>query len=231
MAWMSRARSGRVRALCPDVSLAVDVMLVRLVEGGRVIEPGWCGEKLGNRATAAWARLCLSSRHPSNLSINHFNQLIPQPSSQPVTTSPAHAHAHALAPPLPPSQPPSSSMASILRASLRAPLSSGAAGPSNAAFILPCRKLVLEYCEVWGSNKGMRDFVATEAVRLAEKYPGVEFVVRRVENRHPHLKGNYGKLNQLGSVSVADELTGFAFVPPPPPPPSRSPHQSTDRPR
>lgn len=83
--------------------------------------------------------------------------------------------------------------ASILRASLKAPLSSGTAGPSSAAFLLPCKKLVVEYCEVWGSNRGMRDFVASEAVRLAERYPGVEMVVKRVENRHPHLRGSYGQ--------------------------------------
>ncbi len=92
--------------------------------------------------------------------------------------------------------------APVLRASLRAPLSSGTAGPSSAAFLLPCRKLVLEYCEVWGSNKGMRDFVATEAVKLAERYPGVEMVIKRVENRHPHLKGNYGK-HQLACRIIA----------------------------
>jgi len=110
--------------------------------------------------------------------------------------------------------------APLLRASLRAPLASGTAGPSSAAFLLPCRKLVLEYCEGWGANKGMRDFVATEAVRLAERFPGVEMVVKRVENRHPHLRGNYGRLHlafgggshQLGLATVTGwvEWTGWA---------------------
>lgn len=120
--------------------------------------------------------------HPTQL--NTPLRLLSPPSPQP---PPLHQTSS-----LPPSASPKLMAAPILRASLRAPLASGTAGPSSAAFVLPCRKLVLEYCEVWGSNRGMRDFVASEAVRLAERYPGVEMVIKRVENRHPHLRGNYG---------------------------------------
>lgn len=53
-------------------------------------------------------------------------------------------------------------------------------------------QLVFEYCETWGSNKGMRSFLSKgDVVKVAERYPGVEVVVRRVENRHPHLRGVY----------------------------------------
>ncbi|KAM0792858.1 hypothetical protein ACM66B_002622 [Microbotryomycetes sp. NB124-2] len=78
-------------------------------------------------------------------------------------------------------------MAHILRRSLAAPVSNG-----SAAFVLPCRKLVFEYCESWGSNKGMREFLGRgDIVKVAERNPGVEIVLRRVDNRHPHIKGVY----------------------------------------
>lgn len=109
----------------------------------------------------------------------------------------------------------SSAMASILRRQLSAPVSNG-----HGSFILPCKKvrveigpcifasswytvrcsswlftqLVIEYCEQWGSNRGMRDFLSKgDVVRLAERNPGVELVVRRVEHRHPHLRGVYSE--------------------------------------
>lgn len=54
---------------------------------------------------------------------------------------------------------------------------------------------MFEYCETWGSNKGMRSFLSKgDVVKVAERYPGVEVVVRRVENRHPHLRGVYSTL-------------------------------------
>lgn len=103
--------------------------------------------------------------------------------------------------------------APLLRRSLAVPLSNG-----SGSFVLPCKKvrllsrsppllvprlakaltplnpqLVFEYCETWGSNEGMRNFLSKgDVVKVAERYPGVEVVVRRVENRHPHLRGVYG---------------------------------------
>lgn len=71
-------------------------------------------------------------------------------------------------------------MIPVLRRSLIAPLSNG--GPS-AAFVLPCKKLVVEYCETWGSNRGMQQFIQSSLVPLACANPSVELVLRRVENR------------------------------------------------
>lgn len=86
---------------------------------------------------------------------------------------------------------------SILRRSLSAPLSNG-----HTSFILPCKKLIFEYCEVWGSNRGMKDFLAQQVTRVAAANPGVECVVRRRPNKHPVLRAVYGK---------------FSLISPPPP--------------
>ena len=77
---------------------------------------------------------------------------------------------------------------SILRRSLSAPLSNG-----HTSFILPCKKLIFEYCEVWGSNRGMKDFLAQQVTRVAAANPGVECVVRRRPNKHPVLRAVYGQ--------------------------------------
>lgn len=90
---------------------------------------------------------------------------------------------------------------SILRRGLSVPLSNG-----HTSFILPCKKLIFEYSEVWGSNGGLKDFLAKDVVALAEANPGVECVVRRRENKHPVVRGVYGApLRSL--ASPAAELT------------------------
>ncbi|GAA5887850.1 hypothetical protein JCM16303_007359 [Sporobolomyces ruberrimus] len=85
----------------------------------------------------------------------------------------------------------------ILRRSLALPTSSTPASPnlsspSPSSFVLGCKKLVLSYSEVQGSAKGMRNFLASGlASDWARQYPGVEFVVKREEGRHPMLRGVY----------------------------------------
>ncbi|GAA6033386.1 hypothetical protein JCM8097_006725 [Rhodosporidiobolus ruineniae] len=79
--------------------------------------------------------------------------------------------------------------APLLRRALAAPLTPGAA-PS--AFALPCTKLVIQYSETQGSNKGMRNFIGSAmVVDLAHRYPQVEVVVERREGAHPMLRGVY----------------------------------------
>ncbi|BGO89199.1 hypothetical protein NBRC10512_005967 [Rhodotorula toruloides] len=79
----------------------------------------------------------------------------------------------------------------ILRSSLSAPLPSTAPS-SRSAFILPCKKLVVQYSEIQGSNRGMRDFIGQGLpVDIARRYPGVEVVVERREAKHPVLRGVY----------------------------------------
>ncbi|GAA5913345.1 mitochondrial 54S ribosomal protein mL43 MRPL51 [Sporobolomyces salmoneus] len=85
----------------------------------------------------------------------------------------------------------------ILRRSLALPSSSTPASPnltspSPSSFVLGCKKLVLSYSEVQGSAKGMRSFLSSGlATQWAERYPGVEFVVKREEGRHPILRALY----------------------------------------
>ncbi|GAA5847982.1 hypothetical protein JCM3766R1_005929 [Sporobolomyces carnicolor] len=85
----------------------------------------------------------------------------------------------------------------VLRRSLALPASSTPASPNltsphSSSFVLGCKKLVLSYSEVQGSAKGMRHFLSSGlAAQWAERYPGVEFVVRREEGKHPMLRGLY----------------------------------------
>jgi hypothetical protein len=51
----------------------------------------------------------------------------------------------------------------------------------------------------------MRSFLSHgDIVKVAERYPGVEMVVKRVENRHPHLRGVYGQLSRWGKKMVEE---------------------------
>ncbi|SGY68388.1 BQ5605_C004g02882 [Microbotryum silenes-dioicae] len=85
------------------------------------------------------------------------------------------------------------SLQPILRRSLAVPVANG-----TKSFVLPCKKIVFEYCETWGSNRGMREFLANgPIVSFARRYPGVEMVVQRVDNRHPHLRAVYGQWTKL----------------------------------
>ncbi|GAA5951312.1 hypothetical protein JCM3765_002441 [Sporobolomyces pararoseus] len=85
----------------------------------------------------------------------------------------------------------------ILRRSLALPTSStpgspNLTSPSPSSTILGCKKLVISYSEVQGSAKGVRSFLGSGmAQEWARNYPGVEFVVKREEGKHPLLRGVY----------------------------------------
>jgi len=86
-------------------------------------------------------------------------------------------------------------VAPLMRASL------GATRPSNgfANFRLPCKKLVVEYCEVWGSNDGMRRFIAggdNGIAKVARENPSVEIIVKKRPFKHPVLRGLYRELRR-----------------------------------
>ncbi|GAA5854911.1 hypothetical protein JCM8547_004119 [Rhodosporidiobolus lusitaniae] len=90
----------------------------------------------------------------------------------------------------------SSASRALLRRSLAPPLTSSipslSPGPSTPAFSLACKKLVLQYSELAGSNKGARSFIGSGmVVDLARRFPGVEVVVERREGKHPVLRGVY----------------------------------------
>ena len=96
---------------------------------------------------------------------------------------------------------PPSAATTLLRASLPATRAAPGHIPSN--FSLPCRKLVVEYCETWGSSSGMRSLIRGESSReegatvesrlsqFARRNPGVEFVLKRRPYRHPVVRGLY----------------------------------------
>ncbi|PWN90205.1 hypothetical protein FA10DRAFT_301479 [Acaromyces ingoldii] len=81
-------------------------------------------------------------------------------------------------------------LAPLLRGSLgsvRGPAGSLSVG----SFVLPCRKLVLEYNETWPSSSGAKEYIEREAQQLAKRHPSVEFVVQEKPNRHPVARGFY----------------------------------------
>lgn len=96
---------------------------------------------------------------------------------------------------------------SHLRRSLSAPLANG-----HTAFVLPCKKLVFEYCEHWASNAGLREYLVQDLRRLASRYPGVELVVRRREFKHPVVRAVYGPffVPSLHVTSMTDTYATYS---------------------
>lgn len=75
---------------------------------------------------------------------------------------------------------------------LRVPLSTRPPlGGSSGTFVLPCRKVVLEYCEKSVASKGMRDYILQQASSIARTHPSVEFVVAPRPQKSPLLRGFY----------------------------------------
>lgn len=66
-----------------------------------------------------------------------------------------------------------------------------ALGGASGTYSLPCRKVVVEYCEKSVASKGTRDFLLQNAAALARSYPSVEFVVMPRPQRAPILRGFY----------------------------------------
>ncbi|SCU96698.1 LAMI_0F07426g1_1 [Lachancea mirantina] len=59
------------------------------------------------------------------------------------------------------------------------------------AYIFPCKKIVLQYCNWGGSSQGMRDFLSSKRLELlAQKCPHIEFHVVK-KSGHPLLRGHY----------------------------------------
>ena len=120
---------------------------------------------------------------------SHPTTAPPQPHTAQTTHQSSTEHTH----------PPTMAYRShLLRASLRttpsngSPSSSSLLSSATTPFILPCKKLVFEYCPSWGSNKGTIDFIAKDVEELAREYPSVEIVVRERRWKHPVLRAFYG---------------------------------------
>lgn len=64
-------------------------------------------------------------------------------------------------------------------------------GGPRGSFTLPCRKLVIEYCEKSAASKGTRDYLLQNAAHLARTHPSTEIVVLPRPQRAPLLRGFY----------------------------------------
>ncbi|KAI8973455.1 thioredoxin-like protein [Mycotypha africana] len=61
----------------------------------------------------------------------------------------------------------------------------------TGAFVLQCRKMVFNYCEHWGSNKGMIEFIKKDLAQFAKENPQIEIAVQPRPNHHPVIRGYY----------------------------------------
>ncbi|KAI8336221.1 thioredoxin-like protein [Chlamydoabsidia padenii] len=61
----------------------------------------------------------------------------------------------------------------------------------TGAFVLQCRKLVFNYCEMWGSNKGMVNYIKKDLAQFARENPQIEVVVQQRKAHHPIIRGQY----------------------------------------
>ncbi|CAO3668433.1 unnamed protein product [Umbelopsis vinacea] len=75
------------------------------------------------------------------------------------------------------------------------------------AYVLQCRKLIFNYCENWGSNKGMIDYIKKDLVEFAKANPQIEFVVEPRPAHHPIVRGQY--LNGREKVICVRNMTPF----------------------
>ncbi|KAH3663567.1 hypothetical protein OGAPHI_004968 [Ogataea philodendri] len=59
------------------------------------------------------------------------------------------------------------------------------------AFVHPCRRIVITYCNFGGSSQGTRDFLRTRLKSFAEQYPHIHFNVLEKPGFHPVLRAEY----------------------------------------
>ncbi|KAI7898835.1 thioredoxin-like protein [Cokeromyces recurvatus] len=75
----------------------------------------------------------------------------------------------------------------------------------TGSFVLQCRKMVFNYCEKWGSNKGMIEYIRNDLVKFAKENPQIEIVVQPRPAHHPIIRGLY--LNGRDKVICTRNLT------------------------
>ncbi|AWU74949.1 hypothetical protein CAS74_003310 [Pichia kudriavzevii] len=63
------------------------------------------------------------------------------------------------------------------------------------AFVLPCKRITLQYCNFGGSSEGMRDFLRQRLPKFAARHPEIEFRVVEKPGKHPIVKGEYSTPN------------------------------------
>lgn len=59
------------------------------------------------------------------------------------------------------------------------------------AFVVPCKRVTLTYCNFGGSSEGMRTFLRQKLQTVASANPGVEFKVVHKPGSHPVISGEY----------------------------------------
>ncbi|KAG2187903.1 hypothetical protein INT44_000653 [Umbelopsis vinacea] len=75
------------------------------------------------------------------------------------------------------------------------------------AYVLQCRKMVFNYCENWGSNKGMINYLKKDIVEFAKANPQIEVVVEQRPAHHPVIRGEY--LNGREKVICVRNMAPF----------------------
>jgi large subunit ribosomal protein L43 len=70
------------------------------------------------------------------------------------------------------------------------------------AFVFPCKRIILSYCNFGGSSAGMRDFLRLRLKKFAQQYPEIEFRVVEKPGQHPIVKGEYSTPNTTGNSEV-----------------------------
>ena len=63
------------------------------------------------------------------------------------------------------------------------------------AFVLPCKRITMTYCNFGGSSAGMRDFLRMRLAKFAQQHPGVEIRVLEKPGKHPVITGEYATPN------------------------------------
>lgn len=74
---------------------------------------------------------------------------------------------------------------------LRRQLKSTATASDPASFVLPIRKLLVSYNEHLPQLRGLYDWIARDAVKLAEDFPSVEIVLQTHHRKTGTVKGFY----------------------------------------
>ncbi|KAF9736728.1 hypothetical protein PMIN02_001604 [Paraphaeosphaeria minitans] len=59
------------------------------------------------------------------------------------------------------------------------------------AFILPCKRITLRYCDWAGSSKGMNAYLKTQLGFFAKRNPQIEIQVYKKANDHPAITAYY----------------------------------------
>ena len=74
------------------------------------------------------------------------------------------------------------------------------------AFVLPCKRITISYCNFGGSSTGIRDFLRLRLASFAKQYPEVEFRVLEKPGKHPVLKGEYTTPNTFSAEGSLDSV-------------------------